>query len=252
MYGLPARFVITEIEKTFTVMASAGTRSEIPSRARYGFTFCVKGKLTYTHKGKEYVEDPQHAVLLPKGETYRLLCNEDHISPVINFDCLDFLCDTPVVIPIEDIELYKREYDSLQALCLLGENPLQQMSLLYHMLHRLLMPPVSLTLSPAIKYLKNHYQDPNLSNEILAQQCCVSETYFRRLFLEQYKTTPRQFLIDFRIEVAKQLLSQGSMKMVAVSEQCGFSNPYHFSRAFKQKVGLTPTEFMMCNRNTLI
>jgi len=252
MYGLPEHIVITDIQKAFTVSAPTGTRSVIPNRPCYGFTFCLKGKLTYTHKGKQYVEDQQHAVLLPKDETYTLFCNEDHISPVINFDCLDFLCDTPVVIPIEDIALYKREYESLQALCLLGENPLQQMSLLYHMLHRLLMPPVSLTLSPAIKYLKNHYQDSNLSNEILAQQCCVSETYFRRLFLEQYKTTPRQFLIDFRIEVAKQLLSQGNMKMVAVSEQCGFSNPYHFSRAFKQKVGLTPTEFMMHNRSTII
>ena len=34
-----------------------------------------------------------------------------------------------------------------------------------------------------------------------------------------------------------------------ISEECGFSNPYHFSRLFKEKTGLTPTEYLNQNRS---
>lgn len=48
--------------------------------------------------------------------------------------------------------------------------------------------------------------------------------------------------------VAKQMLSEGTLKINAISENCGFSNPYHFCRLFKDKTGLTPSEYMKQNR----
>ena len=38
------------------------------------------------------------------------------------------------------------------------------------------------------------------------------------------------------------------LKINAVAEHCGFSNQYHFCRLFKEKTGLTPTEYMKQNR----
>ena len=84
--------------------------------------------------------------------------------------------------------------------------------------------------------------------ELLAEKCGISEVYFRRLFTEQYKVTPKQYIIDLRINKAKQLLTDGIFKIGAISESCGFSNPYHFCRVFKEKTGLTPTEFMKQNK----
>lgn len=40
----------------------------------------------------------------------------------------------------------------------------------------------------------------------------------------------------------------GALKVGAVAEQCGFTNQYHFCRIFKEKTGLTPTEFAKHNR----
>ena len=55
-------------------------------------------------------------------------------------------------------------------------------------------------------------------------------------------------ILDIRIGKAKQLLADGTQKISAVSEACGFSNPYHFCRAFKQRTGLTPSQYMQQNR----
>jgi len=38
------------------------------------------------------------------------------------------------------------------------------------------------------------------------------------------------------------------MKISEVAEECGFTNPYHFTRFFKEKVGITPGEYMRKNR----
>ena len=101
---------------------------------------------------------------------------------------------------------------------------------------------------PAIKYLETNYQNPNLTNSELAEQCKISEIYFRRIFTSYYNMTPRQFLIDIRINKAKLLLSEGALKINAVAVKCGFSNQYHFCRVFKEKTGLTPTEYVKQNR----
>ena len=101
---------------------------------------------------------------------------------------------------------------------------------------------------PAIRYIESNYQSPGLSNAELAKECNISEVYFRKIFTETYKTTPKQFIVDIRINKAKQLLSDGFLKVGTVAELCGFSNQYHFCRLFKEKTGVTPTEYMKRNR----
>ena len=135
----------------------------------------------------------------------------------------------------------------MRALSLFGGNRLKLLGIFYGMLQRL-TASVPEKLAPALRCIEERYREPGLSNEELAMLCGVSEVYFRRLFTARYGVTPRQFLIDVRVNRAKQLLSEGVLKISAVSEQCGFSNPYHFCRTFRERVGVTPTEYMESNR----
>ena len=57
-----------------------------------------------------------------------------------------------------------------------------------------------------------------------------------------------KILITEMIAKAKQLLSDGVFKTGVIAEKCGFSNPYHFCRVFKEKTGLTPTHYANSNR----
>jgi AraC family transcriptional regulator len=126
------------------------------------------------------------------------------------------------------------------------------LSILYGMFHKLLNPSIAGSLRPALKHIESNLGDPELDNTILAHKCNLSETHFRKLFLSRFGITPRQFVIEARINKAKQLLTDGSLKIGAVAEACGFSNQYHFSRCFKTHTGQTPTQYSVKNKSSNI
>ena len=61
-----------------------------------------------------------------------------------------------------------------------------------------------------------------------------------RLF---FNVTPKQDLLDARIVKAKTLLSFSCI-ISEVARNCGFENEYYFSRVFKKKTGMTPSEYI--------
>ena len=240
---------VTDIKGLFTVLSPKGRNETIKNRKSYGLSFCTEGRITYEMNGKQAVSDEYHAVILPKGQSYSLYGNKSGIFPVINFDCKEFLCDEVISLPIQKSDTYVKDFEKMKALSLFEENRAKMMSVFYNMLHRLSTESsVHNVILPAIRYIESHYQNPKLSNAELAEKCNISEVYFRKIFTETYKTTPKQFIVDIRINKAKQLLSDGFLNIGAVAEECGFSNQYHFCRLFKEKTGFTPTEYTKRNR----
>ena len=243
------KITVTDIKQLFTVSSPRGRKEEIRNRKSYGLSFCYEGKITYEMGGNQAVSDEKHAVILPKGRSYSLYGNKSGIFPVINFDCKDFLCDEVISLPIQSSDTYIKDFEKMKALSLFEENRAKMMSIFYNILHRLSTESsVHNVILPALRYIESNYQNPKLSNAELAEQCNISEVYFRKIFTETYKTTPKQFIVDIRINKAKQLLSDGFLNIGAVAEECGFSNQYHFCRLFKEKTGFTPSEYLKRNR----
>ena len=243
------KITVTDIKELFTVASPKGRSGEIKNRKSYGLSFCAEGKITYEIGGKQAVSDECHAIILPKGRNYSLYGNKSGIFPVINFDCKEHLCDEVISLPIKNSDTYIKDFEKMKALSLFEENRAKMMSVFYNILHRLSTESsVHNVILPAIRYIESNYQNPKLSNAELAEKCNISEVYFRKIFTEAYKTTPKQFIVDIRISKAKQLLSDGFLNVGAVAEKCGFSNQYHFCRLFKEKTGFTPTEYMKRNR----
>ena len=104
-------------------------------------------------------------------------------------------------------------------------------------------------LSFAMKYIKEHIQDPDLSNTKLARHIGISEVYLRKLFQARYHITPKQYILDIRIRKAKQCLVDTPFTIASISEECGFSSVYHFCHLFKQRTGKTPSQYAAENKN---
>lgn len=244
------KIIITSIEEIITISSPKGRYEEINNRKWYGLSFCQSGQITYTQNSKKYVSDTSHAIILPQGKSYTLHGDKKGVFPVINFTCTNKLCDEIAVLPISSVDVYVNDYEMMKALSIFEGNNTKIMSIFYDLMHRLSLENIKdkKMLLPAIKYIEKNFHKPEVTNKLLAQKCDISEVYFRKLFFDNFKTTPKQYIIDIRINKAKQLLTDGVLKINVISEKCGFSNPYHFCRVFRQKVGLTPTEYMKQNR----
>ncbi len=90
-------------------------------------------------------------------------------------------------------------------------------------------------------YINNNFEK-KLNLDLLSNVRFTSKFHLLRLFKKYYGQTPRQYLIDKRIEKAKELLKKGT-NMTDTCFEIGFDSPSSFSTLFKSRVGLTPTEF---------
>ncbi|MDR6239520.1 AraC-like DNA-binding protein [Aureibacter tunicatorum] len=91
------------------------------------------------------------------------------------------------------------------------------------------------------KYIQEHFED-ELNLSLFSRISFVSKYHLLRLFKRYYGQTPKQYLIDMRIEKSKEYISQG----MSVTEACyavGFESIGSFSTLFKKKTGSAPTEF---------
>lgn len=78
------------------------------------------------------------------------------------------------------------------------------------------------------------------------QQFYFNNDYIRKLFKRELGITPNQYLIDKRLQTSTDLLSglnYDSNNISDVAIACGFKDPLYFSRMFKKKYGVSPTEY---------
>jgi AraC family transcriptional regulator len=99
-------------------------------------------------------------------------------------------------------------------------------------------------LGQAIEYI-NEQLSQNLTLTEIATELNMSQYYFSRLFKQSVGMTPHQYLIQQRVERSKQLLQQPGNKIVDIATQCGFANPSHFARCFRQRTGISPKQFRL-------
>ena len=236
---------LTSVHPPIIVLSGKGHRHVESKRKYYALSLCYGGQITYTMNGKTYVSVPGTVVILPKNGAYSLVGDKEGIFPVLNFDCEENLCDTITVLPLSNPDACLRDCENLQRLFLFPENRLRIFSAFYELLNKVFrnQRPQENLLYPAIRYIEQNISDPNLSNTVLAGMIGFSEVYFRKLFSQHYGITPRQYILNARIQQAKQLLTTNRYSITKLAEVCGFSSVYHFCRAFKQHTGTTPTQY---------
>ncbi len=90
-------------------------------------------------------------------------------------------------------------------------------------------------------YINNNF-DKELNLDLLSRIRFTSKFHLLRLFKKYYGQTPKQYVIEKRLEQSKELL----LRRQTIAQTCfdvGFESPSSFCTLFKSKFGLTPTEF---------
>ena len=97
------------------------------------------------------------------------------------------------------------------------------------------------------EYLNQNYGKKSLSLQEVATAMGFENSYLRRVYKMTKGITIMQKLEDIRITKAKQYLESGSYQNQEISELVGFSDPFYFSKRFKQCCGITPSEYRQKN-----
>ncbi len=105
------------------------------------------------------------------------------------------------------------------------------------------------TMYRMLKYIDREYMQIQSVRDI-ASQLSYSEYYLSHLFKEKMGITIKEYINKKKIMYAAELLVTSNSTVEQLSEQFGFSRSFTFRRAFKQYIGMTPSEYR--NRTNLV
>lgn len=98
--------------------------------------------------------------------------------------------------------------------------------------------------SKVLEFIHANFARPIALGE-MADVAALSRFHFSRSFKAATGTSPGRYITLCRINMAKKMLLQSDLSIVAVALACGFSSQSHFCTMFKQAMGVSPTEFRL-------
>lgn len=93
------------------------------------------------------------------------------------------------------------------------------------------------------EYIDENFADPNITIYTLADKVNLSPNYVRLIFKEIYNISPSDYLLEIRMNKAKELLIQTDYTVKKIAELVGFSDNRYFYITFKRHTGKTAEEF---------
>ncbi len=94
-----------------------------------------------------------------------------------------------------------------------------------------------------MEYIASHYCKLDLDLREIADHVHLSTAHLGTLFKHETGVTIKQYIADYRLDLAKKLISNEHYKINAISEQCGYASASYFTKVFKDATEVTPVEY---------
>ena len=94
----------------------------------------------------------------------------------------------------------------------------------------------------AQQYISSHVRD-KLTVPAIAQGIDVSASYLTALFQKHLQISPGEYIRRIKLQESKQMIREGKMNLTQIAAELQYSTIHHFSRQFKEKFGITPSEY---------
>ena len=93
-----------------------------------------------------------------------------------------------------------------------------------------------------VRYIDAHFCDPKVDIETVCDVAFISVSSLQRAFAKHFGMSPKQYLIQLRMNQALELLTENELSVKEISFACGFTDEKYFSRAFKKRYGCSPSQ----------
>ena len=91
-------------------------------------------------------------------------------------------------------------------------------------------------------YVSTHIRE-KLTVPLVARQVDVSPSYLTALFHKNLQISPGEYIRRIKLQESKQMIRENTLNFTEIAAELQYSTVHHFSRQFKEKFGITPTEY---------
>ena len=221
------------------------------------YVYAGKGKLEY--RGKSYNLRSGDCFYIAPGEVATYSASEDDpwsyfwiglggtkAQPLL--ESVEFSHDKPVQRDTE--KAWKRYFEAVyESYFGEGEFSLACLGNAYLLINSLASGKNMLSyelekghISAAKAFIRNNYQFPITMVDV-AKSVGVTSNYLANLFQSEGECTPKSYLIQVRMEAATKMLMETDYPIGDIARSCGYKNPLHFSKAYKDYSGMSPLHY---------
>lgn len=100
-------------------------------------------------------------------------------------------------------------------------------------------------------YIRDNAGD-DISNTEIGAIFGYHPFYISKVLKDRKGTTLRQYIISYRLKLAKKLLEESGKSVNEVAEECGFNDPSYFTKTFKSAFGMTPKDYRNLTKEDFI
>lgn len=235
-----------QLVSVWTAERAKGLSVQLHAHNYYELVYYTKGTGTTDVGSMSYTFQPNTFMLIPPGLSH----NEVHISggEVI---CLGFLSAEALprkLLTDPTLEIFNVLQDILQEASTqsfgykaLITAKLTELSIRI-LRQQKAVPANTKNFEYIIRYIAENYHEKILLSDC-ARQLNISYDYFQHRFKELTGYSPQTFLLQQRLNGAKQMLQQGNHSCTEIAYRCGFSTSAQFSMQFKRTFGISPLQY---------
>lgn len=216
----------------------------VKARKYAAFSFRVSGNASFRIGNRQYVTNPGDILFLPADIPYQV---EYSVSESIVAHLTDCNDDEAEMIFVENQRAMAFLFQQLLANWNQKHSVNQAKSDLYAILEAIgngkKCSTDHMVSAECVRYLHEHFCDPDLTVETLAKIAFISPSGLQRGFHQQFGLSPKQYLTKLRMDKALALLATTNLSIKEIAFACGFTDEKYFSHTFKKRIGCSPAQY---------
>lgn len=229
-------------------------RRQVKGRAHSSFLYISRGSYEYTFSGDSFTAQSNALVYLPQGADYHYAvlnryakCYQIELDIITENNKRMIFSDAPQIVGYYPDEKMKQLFENIKSAADDALSGGIAMCAVYDLIFSVLKQTSNSgqnqsKILPAVEYIQTHYNE-NFSMRTLADLCFLSESQMRRIFRAEYNCSPLAYKNNLIFDLAKKMLNISNYAVSDIADTLGFQSVYAFSRFFKKRQGICPSEF---------